>query len=141
MGFPSPFHCSVLVADHADLSQRLARRVRRVDIWRPAPSEEPLRRPAEQHAHRRRGANPSYITASNCTVSPVRPAPFLMARSRVPLGIHLARLFHHQPQARVGDRIGTVARSNHDVFGELAELRILSLAARGDGAERLGRGV
>jgi len=57
------------------------------------------------------------------------------------LGIHLARLFHHQPQARVGDRIGTVARSNHDVFGELAELRILSLAARGDGAERLGRGV
>ncbi len=37
------------------------------------------------------GAKPSYITCSKCTASPVRPAPFLMARSSVSLGIEALR--------------------------------------------------
>ena len=60
--------------------------------------------------------------ARNAPTSPVRPAPFLMARSSVSLGMETLRACSTTSRSReFARRIGAAARGDHDVLGQLAE--------------------
>ena len=43
---------------------------------------------------------------------------------------HLAGLLHHQTQLGIGRRIGTITRSDHDFFGQLAEQPALGIGCQ-----------